>query len=345
MKYNALLIIMLIMGSMVCYTSCSSDSGFEPTPDKDAEMSFDVEDVTRAVTTDIDEFSVYGDMKFQSGTSNPLVIFNKTSVAKSNGIWRYEGIQYWYPKHEHSFVAISPSSALETDGSPIYSNSKLSFYFTMPTYSGIELQDTQDKKLIDVLAATHRRLYNEKDKITPITLKFEHILSIINFAPKLDDKTIKEDDYIQISKIEISGLKKRAKISVACAPLLNNSQTDDRQIEFTEQDGNDTLTITFTNPKIVENGKQVKLFADNDALVMLPQIFEDSSEATIRFTYSFKDDTDHPRQGTLSLNGREWKSGNAYTYNFTIDKMGLNFAKPTIESWTIKMINDSWFIE
>ncbi|MDE6754924.1 MAG: fimbrillin family protein, partial [Muribaculaceae bacterium] len=214
MKYNPFQTTMLIICCMLCFTSCSSGSVYEPEVERGVEMSFDVAPETRAMTTVINEFSVYGDMKLQTVDTDPFVIFNKTSVVNRDGVWYYDGSQYWYPQHEHSFVAVSPSSALESEATPQYYGSGLSFVYTMPTYSGKEMQDTQDKSdLIDVLAATHRRLYNEGDKVGAISLRFSHLLSMVNFAPKFDDKTLNTDDYIQFHKLEISGLKKKAKIA------------------------------------------------------------------------------------------------------------------------------------
>ena len=259
----------------------------------------------------------------------------------------YEGTEYWMPKHEYSFVAVSPSSALGSEVSPQYSGSKLSFVYTMPTYSGKEMPDIQDKSdLADIVAATHRRLYSGNEKVGTISLRFGHLLSMINFAPMFDDKTVKVDDYIQFHKLEISGLKTTAKIAVTPSTLLGNPLTDDRMIEFAGHDGSDKLTIIFTEPEIVRNGKQISLFADNDALIMLPQPFEASSEASVRFTYSFKDDPENLIQGSISLIGQEWKPGTTYTYNFTVDKVGLNLGKTTIKEWDSKTIsNISWVIK
>ncbi|MDE5607348.1 MAG: fimbrillin family protein [Muribaculaceae bacterium] len=347
MKYNPLQIATLIICCMLCVTSCSSDSVYEPESDKGVEMSFDMASESRATTTVLDEFSVYGEMKYQTGAADPIVIFDKTQVVNRDGVWSYKGTQYWFPKHEHSFVAVSPSSSLESTASPQYINSKLSFIFTMPTYSGKEMQETQDKnELLDIVAATHRRFYNGSEKDGVISLRFGHLLSKINFAPRFEDNTVKKDDYIQFHKIEISGLKKKAKIAVTPASLLENPQTDDRLIEFSEYDGTDNLTITFNGSKIVSNSQQINLFADADALKMLPQLFEATSEATVRFSYSFKEDSENQRVGSISLGGQEWKPGAAYTYNFTVDKMGLNLEKPTIKEWDSVNISDvKWIVE
>ncbi|MDE6301695.1 MAG: fimbrillin family protein [Muribaculaceae bacterium] len=347
MKYNPFQITVLIICCMLCFTSCGSASVYEPEADEGVEMSFDVVSESRAMTTIIDEFSVYGDMKFPTDVVDPIVIFNKTSVVNRDGVWCYDGTQYWFPKHEHSFVAVSPSSALDEEATSQYSGSKLSFAYTMPTYSDKEMNGTQDKSdIVDIVAATHRRLYRDGDKAGAISLRFGHLLSMINFAPKLDDQSLKDNDYIQFQKLEISGLKKKAQIEVTPAPLLGNPQTDDFMIEFTGHEGNDKLTIVFNDPKIVYNGKRINLFADNDAIIMLPQLFDVSSEATVRFTYSFKDDPETQLEGTISLSGQEWKSANVYTYNFTMDKIGLNLEKAIINEWDSKTIPTiGWKVE
>lgn len=347
MKYSTLQINLLIVCCTLCFTSCDSDSVCEPEADRGVEMLFDVASLSRAVTTEINEFSVYGDMKFHGGNAAPIVTFNKTSVVNRDGAWCYDGTQYWLPKHEHSFVAVSPSSALESEVSPRYDGSELSFAYTMPTYSDREMQDAQDKSdLIDIVAASHRRLYNEGDNVDAISLRFGHLLSMINFAPRLDDKTLKEDDYILIRKIEICGLKKKAKITILPARLSGAAQTDDNLIEFDGYEGDDNLTITFNDSRKVYNGQQINLFDDDDALIMLPQAFEASSEAIVRVTYSFKDDSENPRVGTISLSGQEWKPGISYSYSFTVDKVGLNLGNATIQKWISVSIPDiGWVVE
>ena len=346
--YSKLRHIILLMSAGWLLSSCASDVLDGESITRGSEVQFTVSDLSRAtITTSIDEFAVYGDMKFQSDISEPIVIFNKTSVVDNDGVWCYDGTQYWFPKHEHSFVAVSPSSVLESEVSPQYYGSELSFAYTMPTYSDKEMQDTQDKSdIIDIVAATHRRLYNEGDNVNTISLRFGHLMSMINFAPKLDDKALKDDDFIRFHRLEISGLKKKAKIAITPALLLENPQTDDRLIEFTGYDGNDNLTIIFNDPKIVSNDQRINLFADNDALIMLPQLFDASSEATVRFTYSFKDDSENLRVGTISLRGQEWKLGTAYTYNFTVDRIGLNLGTATIKAWDSETVpNISWTVE
>ena len=81
---------MLIVCCMLCVTSCSSDSGSEPKADGGVEMLFDVVTESRSMATVIDEFSVYGDMKYQLGATDPIVVFNKTSVVNRDGVWSYE---------------------------------------------------------------------------------------------------------------------------------------------------------------------------------------------------------------------------------------------------------------
>ncbi|MDE5596172.1 MAG: fimbrillin family protein [Muribaculaceae bacterium] len=346
MRHNIVQIIMFIICCMWCITSCSSDSSDELAVNNRSEMSFDIANESRASTTLIDEFTVYGDRKFKSN-DEPAVIFDKTQVVNKDGVWFYNNIQHWYPSHEHSFVAISPSSALESDANPQYSASVLSFTYSLPTYSGKEMKDRQDKnELNDIVAATHRRLYKTADNINTISLSFVHLLSMINFAPCFEDKNLKEDKFLQFHKLELIGFKHKMKVTIAPAPLLSNQLTYDNVIELADREGEDFMTITFEEPKTVNNGERINLFDESDAIIMLPQTFSNNPEAKVRFTYTLSSDPDNMRQGTISLKDITWEQGKTYTYNFTIDKIGLNLGTTTIKAWDSKSIPDiEWKVE
>ena len=69
MKYKPFIITMLIICCMMCVTSCPSDSVYTPDSGSGVEMSFDVAPESRAITKNIEEISVNGDLKFISGTA------------------------------------------------------------------------------------------------------------------------------------------------------------------------------------------------------------------------------------------------------------------------------------
>lgn len=331
---------------MACLVSaCSSDTPDEVEVSKGAEMSFAVADRSRAtVTTSFDEFTVYSDLKDpENETANPVVQFDKTQVVYRDNEWSYDVKQYWYPQHEHSFVAISPSSVLDNGATPLYSNSRLSFTYTIPTTAGI-LNKKDD--VSDIITATHRRFYDKDkyffiaDSVSKIILKFDHILSMVNFAPELNDDFLHDDGYVTFHKLEFSGFKTKATINILPASRSSNNETDDRVVSVTGQEGDAKYTVEFTNPKIVTNNKEkVSLFENNDALIMLPQVFASDSQAKIILTYTINDDT-QPKQLTVALKNITWQTGMSYTcvIPFTIDKSELTIGTTGILDWETEQI-------
>lgn len=314
-------------------SSCTSD-----TPDqhfgKSGEVSFDVSDKTRAsVATNFNEFAVFGDMKFPvNAATAPTVIFNNTKVEYTNDKWSYRSVQYWFPQHEHSFIAVSPISVFSADNPPQYLNSTLSFRYTIPT--SVDGNSITSKDLMDIVVATHRRLYNPDDPNTTIILRFGHIMSLINLAPALDDNSLSRNGYIKIHKLEFSGVKIKARFDIQPASRLSGNQTDDMILNVTEkEDGN--FTIGFATPVKVENdAKNVSLFTDNDAIIMLPQVFASDSDSEIIVHYTINEDTSMQQVG-LSLKNLKWDSAKSYLYRFTIEKRGIKFDKCEITPWNL----------
>lgn len=313
-------------------SSCTTD---DMIPSKGAEMSFAVSTLSRgSVSSTIDHFVVYGDAKpTASPASTPVAIFNNTKVVSQNGGWQYDGTQYWIPEYEHSFVAVTPESIFGAGNTPLYSNSQLSFDYAIPAPGGI-LSDTGD--VADIMIATHRRQYQQGTAAAdnPITLSFGHIMSLINIAPAFSDSGISEDGYILVHQLEFSGIKTKARFDLRPAPMLTGSQTDDMSVEIAaREEGN--LAIPFTRPvKIGNNAKNVNLFADNDAIIMLPQDLPADSQANITMTYTISGEP-AIKTVTLPLNSQKWESGNRYEYKFTIERTGLKLGNCEIRPWNV----------
>lgn len=269
----------------------------------------------------------------KDGNAAPIVIFDKTEVEYRNDGWYYDNTSYWFPKYEHSFVAICPLSVLETGNNPRYSNSRLSFTYTIPTSGG-----TGDAS--DIIAATHRRFYDlPEDSFVivaknRVTLKFAHILSLINFAPALNDNIMDEDEYIMFHKMELSGVKTKAEFNILPASRQSNDQTDDMVIDVTGHEGGETdFTIGFAEPIKVVNGRENVSFEDKDAIIMLPQTFAADSDAKITFYYTVNDGTTIKQIYLPLKNMQKWEPGKRYTYKFTIDRTGLHSEETTITDW------------
>lgn len=310
--------------------SCSSD---EPATSS-CEMKFDISTVSRSAVTTADNitaspFAVFGDMS-PEGTSDRIIIYNNSPVTYINSAWATAETQYWFNHHEHSFVAIHPASVLSTsDVNPQYSNSKLSFTYTLPS---------DPAKTADILTATHRRKYNNDVELNrandnAVYLKFSHLMSLINLASKIEDNMMISDQYIEFRKLELSGFKTKANFNITPASILTTNQTDDRLFDINGREGEGMLAIEFSKPvKVVNDNKYVNLFDYNDAIIMLPQAFAADSDAKIILSYTINDDPTI-KQVTLPLMNQLWEQGKTYTYRFTIDRTGIHFSTTSITDW------------
>lgn len=318
-------------------SSCSSDASSEEALVQGSAVTFEVSNETRASvtsTSDINSagsrFIVFGDMKFPEGSNKDLlVLLNNAVVEYKNGRWVYDGTRYWIHECEHSFVAIHPASVIETHEAE-YSNSKVSFTYEIPSTG----DDNVSKEAVtDIVAATHRRHYHSDDPVNAVSFRFGHLLSLINLAAVFDDNVMDEAAHIEFHELELSRFNKKAYFELIPSALQSNRETDDRDINVTSQSGVGNMTVKFATPIKVENNRtSVKLFADNDAIVMLPQTFSSASEAKIVLTYTINGDPARKRV-TLPLKNVEWAIGKSYTYRFTINRKGLVVTNTVISDW------------
>lgn len=327
LKYKIYALIALgLAATSVLSSSCTGDDPDEPAQGAAMEFAVGAEShSSRANNAGFSEFAVFGDIKkIDTETNEPgeiTKIMENVAVAyvDTAASWKYCETQYWFPKYEHSFVAINPSATVATNAQ--YSNSQLSFTYTLPT---------DQNRTADIVAATHRRYY-EGGKAETVTLRFGHVMTQINVAAALDDNLMSKDGYIDFSKIEMSGFNTEATFNIAPAPLLSAQQTDDRVIEVTAQKGSGSMMTEFEEPKRVMNDKKyVSLLGDG--LIMLPQSYGDDAEARITLTYKIDKETEQKRI-EIPLKGQTWEPGKRYTYRFVIDRRGLRFEGTTIAEW------------
>lgn len=333
-KLAYIFIFTLLAGSI---SSCTSDEAGDLDTDKKA-VEFDVSSDTRAsvtTTSDINSegsrFVVFGDLKPRdTDMKDPLVFMNNTIVEYRNGNWNYEGIHYWAPYFEHSFIAIHPASVVEVSDHA-YSGSRLSFNYEIPTAEG---NSVKKDDITDIISATHRRLYVHGDEAHTVSFRFGHLLSLINLSAAFDDNTLGATDFIEFHKLELSGFSTKATFNLLPSPLQLNNQTDDREISVSGQDGSGNLTVEFATPvKIGNNREYTGFFADNDAILMLPQSFEAASEAKFILSYTASNEPTRMKQATLPLRNMNWAVGNRYSYRFTITRTGIVIDNTDITDW------------
>lgn len=323
------LIFLTFAASLV--SSCSPDTPDNVEVSDGSEMKFAVAELSRAsVTTSFNQFALYGDMKFPvEDATTPTGLFLKTQVDFAGGEWTYDGPRYWFQGHEHTFVAISPVSALETSGTPQYLNSRLSFTYTIPTESGNIV--ARHKDVADIIVATHRRMHDPDN--STVVFRFGHIMSLINVSPAFDDNIMAEEAYIEIHEMELSGFKTKANFSILPAPRQSENPTDDRVIDLSGHEADGRLTVNFPEPvEIANNSENVNLFDGLDAIIMLPQEFPTDSDAKITLSYTIYGDPTM-RHLTLPLKGKTWETGKSYNYTFTLNRRGLVSESTTITEW------------
>lgn len=312
MTYNKIerIILPLVSCLLLCVTSCTSDHDSETVF---AELKFELKNVSRSSATNninfnSKSFMVFGDMKFMdSPSSGSTVIFNGDEVKynSSKNVWEYSNSQYWFPHHEHSFIAIHPADATGISNTT-YSDNTLSFSYTLPD----SFVDTPD-----LLAATHRRMYEDKESspATPVGLKFFHIMSRVNFLLKCNGVA----DKITVTKIELEGINRTGTFTITPASLLPDSrQTDDYSSSWTGISNKGTLTANIDVD--VADEEVHPLFPDDNALFVIPQL--DNKEIIMKITYMYDNDTEHEEQvmtAQEAIGG--WEPGKIYSYSITVN--------------------------
>lgn len=344
---------------MACAASCTSDRHSQDSQAKE-EMTFEVGNLTRAIiTTDKNlknrPFRLFGDVN-RTGEYYPGLkpIFRGDIVRYDANVkkWDYGSPIYWLMGQEHSFVALHPAYIQEIPGEITYSDSRISFTYETP------LDDNNEyKESTDIIVAAHRRRKYTLDATGPVQFQFKHILSRIDVAPALaetlmyDNETNRDkypynkDEYIQIAKVEIHGLKTRAVFSFASVPLQPGQFQTDGIAETYEVDNNSVKDIILTfndTKKVTNNNENVPVFDDNNALLVLPQKIGSNVEIVLYYTVNGDHTVGAPiRTATIPLSNliNELEVGKIYTYRFSIQKAYTGQIKPGSLRWTVEDSN------
>lgn len=275
-----------------------------------SEMTFVVSDLSRAsVTTNINytdsKFAVYGDMTFKD--NSPIKVFDGDIVTYRGGKWEYNNAQYWFPQHEHSFIAMHPVEA-KGMSAPEYSRSWLSYNYTLPT-------DFTEAK--DLMVATHRRMAeaNPAAKATPVALKFFHVMSRVNFLLTNAGAA----DIVRVNEIKLEGVNRTGTFAIIPSPLLSGSQTDD--FDFTWSGISDIGNVTASIRVDVPENEALSLFPDDNALFMIPQ--PDNNGVIMHINYTLIDAGANDEQLTLTAQAPigGWEAGKIYTYSLSVSEI------------------------
>ena len=313
--------------------ACSSEEPVEQS--KGATLEFAVrteEAVSRANNVTFNQFAVFTEMMGDDSHNTMLIMDNvPVTFDQENDQWVYGVTQYWFPKFEYTFIGVTPNSVLSaSNANRKYSNSQLVFTYTMPS---------DCRQVDDILTATHRRLYEDGTEGN-VVMRFHHLLSQINVAPRFDDNEQNDTDVLKFHKFELSGVAKTATFSLTPASLQSSDRTDDWVLDISVYDGTISYTVEFDTPiQLTNHGGSKNLF--ENGLLMLPQTITPEADCKIILTYSINDDKE-PSLLTIPLNNLQLGSGMSSTFNFIFDKMGLKMETFTINPW-VEVKNDQLF--
>lgn len=325
--------IIFLINALWLLSSCSSQDPSEDDLGKGAEVTFSVADQSRtAMVSDLEYpgscFAIFGDMKMiykdnKLKDDAPTTIFNNIPVTyrkEPEAGWFYDNTQYWFPSHEHSFVAIHPYGAVAAT----YGNSTLSVTYTLPE---------DFSKTADILAATYRKMYNSNyipgDPVSPVPLHFFHTMSRIKFNLKNDGAA----NFVRVNEMQFKGIYKTGTLTITPKSLSSGTvETGDCSLSWDGISNNGVLSAKI-DVEIAENGTK-QLFPDDNALLVIPQ--PDNHGVIVSITYTLIEKDVEDRQMTLTAEAPigGWEYGKEYTYSAEIDEITKEISlKVSVKAW------------
>lgn len=121
-------------------------------------------------TKNITEFSVWGFMDETTGA-----VLTNEKVWKNGSAWTYANTQYWYPKHNYFFAAVSP---VVTENGPVTVNTADANANGLGT-----INFTNKEGIVDLLYTAEAVVTGEDvSAMAPVAFTFNHMLSKVKFS-------------------------------------------------------------------------------------------------------------------------------------------------------------------
>ena len=313
---------------------CSSESPDGQT-DGTQEVEFTTGRETRSVVTTTSNltgkaFAVYGDMKpFAAAAEvSSTLVFNKEQVAYTSGSWKYGRSIYWFPSHQHSFVALHPFEAIGTTAGGKttvtnirYEDGTLSFSYTHPD---------DYKNASDVLVATHRRDYVPElgKKADPVNFTFEHTMAVLDIVAKYTEPLVygNQNNRIEIQEVILENVNVSGNYSIRPDDLTegnDRTSTHDDTGKWTDLKSgsrsfkgsrysniNDAIVNTYQNPN---NIPFRRLYSNSDDFIVLPK---EKGDVKMTVKFDLYVNMTKVAEHTLStvFEDAEWKAGQKIRY-------------------------------
>ena len=247
-----------------------------------------VDNATRAAQTvttgNLEEFQVWGFVKAPSG-----VVFNKTLVYKTGGVWSYDGTQYWAPDNDYYFAAVAPVSelwSLDTAGADVTGPGVLSFTNNAAT------------DLVYAEKKVHSADAGQAN--AAVALQFQHLLSKVKLT---FTNSFGIDNYM----VALNGIKMTTPESAAI----------DLRDEHTWKEFGENMTLAFTSKELANNMTEATV----EEYFILP------TACGIQFDLQIYVGTEKVYEGTktATLPADAFEMGHAYNLSAEINADVLNF--------------------
>ena len=294
-------------------------------PQGDA-ISFDsafIDNATRAAvdpsikTATLDGFNVWGFVKEYDGT-----IFNGTEVKKADGVWSYQGTQYWVPNQPFYFAALAPMNSsnwtvnLATDEAAKLGLGTVSF--------------TNDKGTEDLLYAKEMmqsKGLNEDNG--PVKFQFQHLLSKVKF-------TFTNGFPTETASIKVTDVK----MEVPAQATIDLAQ-DNYSKAWTAHTGTTTLEfgdVFVDDDHLVEKLAYTQRAEVANERLTIPAVATQNYEVSFNVELFMGAQSVYTKTLTSTVSGYELEMGKAYNFTAVINAESLD-----LESIVFEVVGvDEW---
>ena len=205
-------------------------------PQNTAAISFDsfVGNATKAdpsyneSTKPLEAFKVWAFMDETAGN-----VFDAEVVTNNGGVWGYQNLQYWYPKHTYYFAALAPVE--NAHWSVVEATDDAKAVYGLGTVSFTNVDGTEDllyAKAKETTPADAATLAN--NGMPAVEMDFQHLLSKVKF-------TFQNGFNAKNTTVEVTGVTmtapKKGTIDLAVTDYAEGYQATDN--------GNGTWTVTI----------------------------------------------------------------------------------------------------
>ena len=259
-------------------------------------------------TNSISGFNVWGFMDTNAGT-----VFTAQDVEKKNGVWGYNGTQYWTPNHLYHFSALSPMDSANWQIGTA----------TIDGIYGVEFTNVDGTE--DLLYATTEVSTAGKTLTSTydvVTMPFYHILSKVKFTFTNGFGT--NNMYVKVSEVKMTAPK---------------SGTIDLEGEFTNYQGGwvlgtEATTLAFGDVEKLAMGTNAEVAAERFTIPAgTDYVYNVSFKVTVYAGTEKALEVDK----TATISGYALEMGKAYNFTAEINPDNLGLAPieftATVEDW------------